>query len=157
MDLAATVSQRVEGMQLLLAESTTRRGSVRNRLPAKLEMNVNVETKADKEQSGIGVRLRFTLIAKYAEAAGEELLRIEAAFVLRYRIPSFEGIGDKNIEAFGKLNGLFNAWPYWREFVQSTTVRMGLPALTVPMYRVLDTPKLPKETTRRGRREKSKR
>jgi hypothetical protein len=157
MDLAAPVSQRVEVLQILLAESMTRRGSIRDRLPAKLEMSVNVETKADKEQKVILIRPRFTLTAKYDEADGEELLRIEAVFVLRYRIPSFDGLRSKNIEAFGKLNGLYNAWPYWREFVQSTTVRMGLPALTIPVYRLLDAPMPPKRASRRGRREKSKR
>ena len=40
------------------------------------------------------------------------------------------------LELFAQANGTFNLWPYWREFVQSTSTRMGLPALTVPSYRI---------------------
>lgn len=138
MDMAAPVSERVQIMTILLAESATKLGVVRERLPAKQAMSMNVETRADKQRGLIQVRPRFTLAAKYEDAAEEELLRIEAAFLLQYRVPSFKGLRKANIAAFGELNGLFNAWPYWREFVQSTTVRMGLPALTIPVYRPLE-------------------
>ncbi len=154
MDLAAPVSERVEVMEILLAESMTKRGAIRDGLPAKLAMSVNVETQVDKDEKVVCVRLRFVLSVKYDEADDEELLRIEAQFVLRYSMPSFEGLKKANIAAFGKLNGLYNAWPYWREFVQSTTVRMGLPPLTVPVYRPLDAVRRPKEARQRTKRTK---
>ncbi len=155
MDLAAPVSKRVEVMEILLAESMTKRGAVRDRRPAKLAMGVNVETQVDKDEKVVCVRPRFVLSAKYDEADNEELLRIEAQFVLRYRVPSFEGLKKANIVAFGELNGLYNAWPYWREFVQSTTVRMGLPPLTIPVYRPLKAPKRPAKAPARRKRAKS--
>lgn len=156
-DLAAPVSERVEVMEILLAESMTKRGAVRDRLPAKLAMSVNVETQVDKEEKVVSVRPRFVVSAKYEEADDEELVRIEAQFVLRYRVPSFESLKKANIDAFGELNGLYNAWPYWREFVQSTTVRMGLPPLTVPVYRPLKAPKRPAKAIVRRKRAKSSR
>lgn len=155
MDLAAPVSERVEVLEILLAESMTKRGAVRDSLPAKLTMGVNVETQVDKDEKVVCVRPRFVLSAKYDEADDEELLRIEAQFVLRYRVPSFDGLRKANIEAFGELNGLYNAWPYWREFVQSTTVRMGLPSLTVPVYRPLGAAGRPEEARKRSRRANS--
>ena len=154
MDLAAPVSERVEVIEILIAESMAKRGAVRDRLPAKLAMSVNVETQVDKDEKVVCVRPRFVLSAKYEEAGGEELLRIEAQFVLRYRVPSFEGLKKANITAFGELNGLYNAWPYWREFVQSTTVRMGLPSLTIPVYRPLKAPKRPASAPARRKRAK---
>ena len=66
-------------------------------------------------------------------------LVIEAAFRLRYRVSDRAGLDDSHFDAFGHLNGVFNAWPYWREYVQSMTVRMGYPALTVPVFRFRDT------------------
>lgn len=138
MDLAAPVSERVQIMTICLAESVAKLGTVRERLPAKLAMGVNVETGVDKQRGFIQVRPRFTLAAKYEDSNEDELLRIEAVFLLQYRVPSFKRLRKASIAAFGELNGLFNAWPYWREFVQSTTVRMGLPALTIPVYRPLD-------------------
>jgi hypothetical protein len=34
------------------------------------------------------------------------------------------------------INPISNAWPYWREFVQSMSARMGFPALTVPLLEI---------------------
>jgi hypothetical protein len=39
------------------------------------------------------------------------------------------------LTAFALRTGIYNVWPYWREFVQSMTTRMGLPALTIPLVR----------------------
>ena len=36
-------------------------------------------------------------------------------------------------EYFMTINPISNAWPYWREFVQNMSSRMGFPALTVPL------------------------
>lgn len=155
MDLAAPVSEQVEVMEILLAESMTKRGDVRDRLPVKLAMSGKVETQVDKDEKVVRVRPRFVLSAKYDEANGEELLRIEAQFVLHYRLPSLEGLKKANFAAFGELNGIYNAWPYWREFVQSTTVRMGLPPLTVPVYRPLKAPKQSAKPPARRKRVKS--
>lgn len=43
---------------------------------------------------------------------------------------------QRHFESFSTLNGTYNAWPYFREIVQSTIARMGLPPLTLPVYRV---------------------
>jgi hypothetical protein len=67
----------------------------------------------------------------------EPRLLITASFVLTYALKSFDGIEDRNIEAFAQINAIHNAWPYWREFVQSTTARMGIPTVIVPVHRVL--------------------
>ena len=63
----------------------------------------------------------------------EEEEKIEGEFLLDYRISAFEEISDEQVAAFGKMNGIYNAWPYWREYVQSMTARMGFPALTLPV------------------------
>ena len=44
---------------------------------------------------------------------------------------------------FLRLYPISNAWPYWREFVQSMSTRMGFPALTVPLLEIV--PKKPEE------------
>ena len=71
--------------------------------------------------------------AKAAEGSDSLAFQLEAEFLLNYKVNSFEGITDEQLDAFGKMNGIYNAWPYWREYIQSTTVRMGLPALTLPV------------------------
>lgn len=41
-----------------------------------------------------------------------------------------------DLEEFASVNGTLHAWPYWREAIQSTTTRLGLPALVIGTYRV---------------------
>lgn len=40
-----------------------------------------------------------------------------------------------DLAEFAKLNGMYNAWPYLREIVQSMTLRMGISPLVLPMFR----------------------
>jgi preprotein translocase subunit SecB len=56
--------------------------------------------------------------------------------LLLYNIKSFEGLDEKAFMSFAELNGTYNAWPYWREFVQNITNRMQLPTLTIPVFRI---------------------
>jgi hypothetical protein len=41
---------------------------------------------------------------------------------------AFAELTDDDCADFASLNGLYNAWPYLREFCQSTSLRMLLPA-----------------------------
>ena len=55
----------------------------------------------------------------------------------RTRFPDEESFSSEELEAFGEVNAVFNAWPYWRELVQASLARMLLPPLTLPVFRVL--------------------
>jgi len=71
------------------------------------------------------------------DPASRPKLIIEATFYAMYEAPSELELDDSEaLDLFARTNGVWNLWPYWREFVQTITVRMGLPALTVPSYRV---------------------
>lgn len=59
-----------------------------------------------------------------------------AEFELSYRVPEREAFSSEELDAFGQVNAVFNAWPYWREFVQSAFARMSLPNMIVPLFRV---------------------
>ena len=60
-------------------------------------------------------------------------IRISAAIELSYNLSGDAPPNAKEAECFAKINGVYNAWPYWREFVQHCTTRMGLPPLTLPL------------------------
>lgn len=136
-DLAALVSDRVQIKHIILAESVARRRALYAGPPAELSLKVHVKTKANEKDNLVQVFPRFTLIGRDGDDGADELLRVEALFVVQYRVPTLEGITEKHLSAFGELNGVYNVWPYWREFVQSMTVRMGLPSLTIPVFRPL--------------------
>lgn len=80
---------------------------------------------------------------------GDELdaNHLMAAFALEYRTqdefkdsPALEEIDGDAVMAFSQFNAAFNAWPYWREYVQSMAARLGLPSVTVPILRVPNLP-----------------
>lgn len=66
----------------------------------------------------------------------EAIAWVQATYELHYRLPpDFEG-SDEALTAFAETNGVFNAWPYFREFVQNSLTRMGLPPIFLPLFRV---------------------
>lgn len=140
LSLAEPVSARVQLRNIILAETVARRTSAPVGPQSTLNLDVNVETKPNRKDRLIQVLPHFTLTATRRNEVDEELLRIEALFVLQYEIDSFEGLRKRNIDAFGELNGLYNVWPYWREYVQATVVRMGFPPLTIPVFRPIARP-----------------
>ncbi len=64
----------------------------------------------------------------------ESMLDIEADFDCEY-VSEIE-MPDEAIEAFGMQNVGFNVWPFWREYIQSTLNRVGVPhgLITLPFY-----------------------
>lgn len=65
---------------------------------------------------------------------------IRAIYELRYHVPEKLHVSASDLHEFAQTNGIFNAWPFFREFVQSSFERMHLPALTLPVYRLGQAP-----------------
>lgn len=75
-----------------------------------------------------------------------EDLHIVGSFLLQYTIQEPDDqpklvdtpieMSAADVKAFADFNSTFNAWPYWREFVQSMTARMGLPSVIIPVLPV---------------------
>lgn len=63
-------------------------------------------------------------------------LSLLAAFDLLYDLPKAKDFAAADLSRFANVNGVYNAWPYWRELVQSITVRMGLPPIVLPVFRI---------------------
>ena len=62
---------------------------------------------------------------------------IRARMTLRYRLePDQSDVSDDDAHTFGIVNGIYNAWPYLREYVQSSLVRLSLPQFELPLLRV---------------------
>jgi hypothetical protein len=71
----------------------------------------------------------------------KEHASMKVQFELEYRLPSDFQASRPELSAFAKVNGVFNAWPYFREFIQSTSQKMDLPVILLPVYRVPQRPK----------------
>lgn len=105
---------------------------------------------------GVGTRLVDGNDAAAAAAGpaglGEDAIYVEftAEFCAHYALR--QGADETELqvafEEFAKHNVGYHVWPYWREYVQSTCGRMGIPAIPVPFLLVegvegngVDTPK----------------
>ena len=134
--LTAIVSPRVQIEGIRLSRSEVRSASA---LPPgtalRVEYALNGEAKADQDGKRITVCASFTARANIVDGSDspDPAFHVEAEFLLDYTISSLEGISDEHLQAFGKMNGIYNAWPYWREYVQSMTARMGFPPLALPV------------------------
>lgn len=82
------------------------------------------------------IEIAFTMEVRSAGDDEQLQAEIRGMFELSYEIPDDESFSSEEFEAFGDVNAVFNAWPYWRELVQASLARMSMPPLTVPVFRV---------------------
>lgn len=101
------------------------------------DINYSTEVQVDKKNGYVIVTAKFHFEAFSESKTQKPVILIDASFLLAYKIENFEGLTQKGFEQFANLNGIYNAWPYWREFVQNTVTRMGLPSLTIPVFRIV--------------------
>lgn len=68
-----------------------------------------------------------------SESDSEVLLEIAANFSANYLIDKDAPPSKEAVQVFVEQNGLFHVWPYWREYVQSSCSRIGVPPIPVEM------------------------
>ena len=112
-------------------------------LPAEIAEAITVKTSRKtavvtepSEDRSLVIESAFTLEIR-SRSDDEVQAEIRGTFELTYEIPKDESFSSEECEAFGEVNAVFNAWPYWRELVQASLVRMSLPPLTVPVFRIV--------------------
>jgi len=139
--LQAKVSELVD--QMKLADLRLVRGHCEvmwpldKKLSSELVQSAGVQATAIKGPNSLPLilaRLAFSIVGKTTE--GTEALKVEAVFGLTYAVKWNKEPSEEDIGIFSQAVGVNNAWPYWREFVQSSTVRMGMPPLIVPLLRL---------------------
>lgn len=132
----------IAGVQL--EDVRLRAGSFRRRVASPAEVgrvDVEISHAAHAEELPGKCAFLVVFIGKVAlrpveAAAKEPALEADVEIELRYGYPEGSDFRPAELEAFANLNGVFNAWPYFREFLQSATTRMGLPPFVLPVFRV---------------------
>lgn len=66
---------------------------------------------------------------------------VECAFEVDYDLHEGFQLTPEHVKAFKDGNAIFNAWPYFREYLQNNLLRMGLPPLIAPFLRLQPKPK----------------
>jgi hypothetical protein len=154
--LAFKISDNVQVKDVRIIESSFRQTPNATKGSKSVDIDNTANVEFDMDNSIIFVIADFNLKA-FVEKDTKPAVSIHASFLLRYDFSDgFEKYPDEAFKLFAEMNGVFNAWPYWREFVQSATVRMGLPALTIPVFRVHGPKKAAQPSKKVAKKKKTK-
>lgn len=85
-----------------------------------------------------GILVGAMMRAQVLEGTDEQnpAVSMTVTFALEYAVPHASRFPDEVLAEFARVNSTFNAWPYWREYIQTTSARMNLPPLVLPVFRV---------------------
>lgn len=134
-DLARLIA-RIQIEEVALLDASVKR-SIRGADGAEVRIRLNRRAslieRTDDGRFSVRAEIDFGVMANEAD---QDAVSITAAFELTYKHPSDLDVADDVLQEFAEVNAVFNAWPYWREFVQSTMGRMNLPVITIPVFRL---------------------
>ena len=134
---ANLVAMRVQIERLQLLELVARVGPTSEDTPAKVRLLQEATAELDKKKLLISVRAGFSFLADHGDSTGgaDPAIVVRARYLVVYSVDSIDGLDDQHIDSFGRLNGLYNSWPFWRELLQNTLSRMNLPPFMLPVMR----------------------
>jgi hypothetical protein len=146
-EIATWVAQRIVLKGIYLVDAKISRDPlIVNPESLTLEHKCSTEILAnDKEKEIQLILCNFQVAAFNGEESSKLVMKIEASFCTSYVSNPDVHISDgldvdsiiAHLEYMIRINPISNAWPYWREFVQSMSTRMGFPALTVPLLEIV--------------------
>jgi hypothetical protein len=97
-------------------------------------LSASVSHSFDAESRRLTCIVEFTFQAK-APVAKQPNVRVDASYVLTYKLAEQFVPQERSFLAFARQNASYNAWPYWREFLQCSLQRLELPPLVLPLVR----------------------
>lgn len=95
------------------------------------ELGIDVKWTLADDAKQLGCLITFATIFKEAEP-----YRLTAQFRLVYDLELTQPPAQGDLNQFANWNAVFNAWPYWREYLSSTLNRARLPYYLVPVMGV---------------------
>jgi hypothetical protein len=102
------------------------------------EVRHSFRPKTDERPNELRVSAGFS-VGVTSENDDEKLFRMTLTFELVYFLPAnMPDEAANHFDAFCRTNAMVHVWPYFRETVQSTTWRMGLPPFPMPLFKIRD-------------------
>ena len=125
----------IEGVRLVeaIAETKVRSPADTGSVDLLVNRTAGISERQENGTFFVVAKMRTQLVPE--QAPEEPFVSIETSFELQYRLPEGFRVDPDTLTTFAETNGIYNAWPYWREFVQSTFARMGLPPVVLPLLR----------------------
>jgi len=92
----------------------------------------------DESQSFMAFRYEtgVRLVDESVAEKDNDYIRAEiiAVFVSEYQLKDPDAFDEAAMTEFLNYNVRFHVWPFWREYLQSTCTRMGLPVIPLPHH-----------------------
>ena len=135
---AAVVSRSVQIEQVALQSASLRSGIDPLAIPEELTLSQSHRARYDlpeKHPNKIFVFVDFECVATSTAPTESPPLSLSATYALVYEHPDVTRLPADALEAFARLNGVYNAWPYWRELIQTASSRAGLGMIVIPVFR----------------------
>ncbi|MDQ6768959.1 MAG: hypothetical protein M3Z54_03110 [Gemmatimonadota bacterium] len=136
---AVAVAKGVEIQHVSLQAATLRTQIDPLELPEEVVLSQSHRTRyelPEKHPGKIFVTVEFDCNGAGGPPSGDtQRLKLSAIYLLIYSHPDLTSLPAESLEAFARLNGVYNAWPYWRELIQTVSGRIGLGPLVVPVFR----------------------
>ena len=131
-----SIGSRVKIETVRLRSSRCRDKTRPDGLPEDVLLGRATRHELDWVSRKVHVFVRYSFQGNYPEETTTEEnapLQITGEYKVSYSIVSGDEPTSDELKAFSDLNGVYNTWPYWREFLQSMLMRMGLPVFTLPV------------------------
>jgi hypothetical protein len=137
----AAARLEIERIRLVQFSAMTGYGAFES-LPDRIQPRVGF-TRPSVERKDKRLCITTTFMMRILPAEKPEVDRLpafdlRATVELLYRIAEDGELDDDAIDEFARVNAPFNAWPYWRELVQSAQARLSLPLTPLPLFRISD-------------------
>jgi hypothetical protein len=126
----------IDRVRLVEVNAKARISSAANLGEAEFAFGVGARIAKHSKEEGTFVVVA-TIDARVLSESPEQLnpaVSIKTSYELTYALPKGFNVSRRELNAFAKTNGIFNAWPYWREHIQALFARMDLPQPTLPAY-----------------------
>jgi hypothetical protein len=163
MEAAARVAQLFVLQEIFLVDAKISRDPLIES-PEALSLEHKCSTEfltSEKGKNLSSILCNFRVAAFNDKEPSKLVMKIEASFCTSFvkkpdiLIPDDVDSLLTYAEYLGTINPISNAWPYWREFVQSMSARMGFPALTVPLLEIVPKKSAAKEVKSQPVKKKS--
>jgi preprotein translocase subunit SecB len=139
--LIVQASEKLELLDIVLYESNFKRFTESHnqlKLGQQNKLSVRAETgeAIDNENSPINIfRVFVELGIRVNNVSNQEkLYQVEATFRVDYELKN--DVNEEALKEFAHFNAVHNVWPFWRQFVFSTTNQAHLPCPEIPLRKL---------------------
>ena len=129
---------QLNDIQLLCAEVHGQREFVgaHGAVDGAIEVALNIESKGSLVETPPSIRCDVMIQWQGFSPGGQEpLVRVKETYLVCYDLSDNASVSQEMLKVLAENNATFNVWPFFRQSLHGTTLRMGLPAYSLPLLK----------------------